>query len=174
MMSLRKVHGWMKGVVALLTRIVGWGVLAILVYLVLAVNATIVLRAGFGISLPWIMDSAQMVMPLLALSAAAVAFARESHPRMEFLLQKFPPKLRHTVNVSIYAITVILMAALSYYSWSYAQLGKAITITSMDFLTLHAFYITMPIGFACITIICLERLLHALAYGQTSTKGKEA
>lgn len=174
MRNLVKVHGWMSGVVAVLTRVVGWGVLAILVYLVLAVNATIVLRAGFGISLPWVMDSAQMVMPLLALLAAAAAFARESHPRMEFILQKLPPKLKYSVNVFIYTLTVILMAALCYHSWGYAQLGKAITITSMDFLTLHSFYLSMPIGFACITIICLERLLYALAYGQPSIKGKEA
>lgn len=170
MTSMRQMHDWLSGISGFLSRIVGWVVLAILIYLIVAVNATIVLRAGFGISLPWIMDSAQLVIPLLAFFAAAVAFSSDSHPRMEFILNKLPPHLTFYVSVFIHVLTVILMAVFCYFSWGYAQLGKAITITSMDFLTAYPFYLSLPIGFGCITIICLERLFYILAYRQSLPK----
>ena len=173
MLNLRYLHQGLRKGVEFLTRLMNWLVLSMLVYLVLAVNATIVLRTGFGISLTWIMTSATLIMPLLALLAAAVAFAKDTHPRMEFILQKLPRKIERPIKVFIHGLTMVLMAVLCYYSWEYAQLGKAITITSIDFFTLYPFYLSMPFGFCCITIVCLERFLATLVQPPASEMGVE-
>jgi len=158
------VHGIIEKISAQLIRLSRWAVFVILLYLVLAINATIVLRAIFGISLPWIMDSAVLVAPYLAFFAAAIAFGADTHPKMEFLFQKMQPRLRYIVRVFIHGFTVALFAILCYHGWGYAQMGKSITITSMDFLTLYPFYFSLPIGFGIIAVISTERLLNALIH----------
>jgi TRAP-type C4-dicarboxylate transport system permease small subunit len=172
MSAMKTIHGAVEKVTTPLVRMIRWAVFAILLYLVIAVNATILLREVFGISLPWILDSARLVAPWLAVFAAAAAFSTDSHPKMEFILHKLPPHLRLGMVVFIHALTVVLFGMLCHFGWGYAQMGKAITITSMDFLTLFPFYLSLPVGFGCITVITLERLLNALAYPQHEEEGE--
>ena len=96
--SLHVLHRAVERLAAILSRVIQWAVFAILLYLVLAVNAAIILRAGLGLSPPWIMDTAQYLAPYLAFFAAAVALGSDSHPKMEFVFNKLsplcPPRLR--------------------------------------------------------------------------------
>ncbi len=165
--NLQAASAWLSQATAPLVRGIRWAVFALVLYLVLAVNAIIVLRAGFRLSLPWIADSAQFVAPWLAVLAAADALARGAHPGMEFLLEKLSLRKQHGVRIFIYVLTLALVGLLGVLSWNYAQMGKAITVTSMDFLTMFPFYLSLPVGFGCMFIVCLERTFHIMAFGGT-------
>ena len=165
--DLQPASEWLSKATAPLIRGIRWAVLALVLYLVLAINEIIVLRAVFRVSLPWIADSAQFVAPWLAVLAAADALARGAHPGMEFLLDKLSPRRQHGVRVFIHVLTLALMGLLVVLSWNYAQMGKAITVTSMDFLTMYPFYLSLPVGFGCMFIVCLERTFHIMAFGGT-------
>lgn len=165
--NLKAASAWLSQATAPLVRGIRWAVLALLLYLVLAINAIIVLRAVFQLSLPWIADSAQFMAPWLAVLAAADALARGAHPGMEFLLGKLPPRGQHGVRILTHVLTLALVGLLGILSWHYAQMGRAITVTSMDFLTMFPFYLSLPVGFGCMFIVCLERTVHIMAFGGT-------
>ena len=154
-----------------LVRGVRWAVFALLLYLIVAVNAIIVLRVVFRLSLPWIMDSAQLVAPWLAVLAAADAFAHGAHPGMEFLLKKLGAGGQRRVRILIHILTLVIIGLLGGVSWNYAQMGRAITITSMDFLSMFPFYLSLPVGFGCMFLISFERMLHVLAAGGPGQNG---
>lgn len=166
MTTLQAASAWLSQATAPLVRGIRWMVLALLLYLVLAVNALIVLRVVFRLSLPWISDSAQLVAPWLAVLAAADALARGAHPGMEFLLHRTSPRGQRRLRLLIQAVTLVVVCVLGVCSWNYAQMGRAITVTSMDFLTMYPFYLSLPVGFGCMAIICLERTLHLLVDGR--------
>ncbi len=164
-LNLQRASEWVSQSTAPLVRGIRWAVLALLLYLIAAVNAMIVLRVVFRLSQPWIMDSAQLVAPWLAVFAAADAFARGAHPGMEFLLHKLSAPGQRGVRILIQVLTLVVLGLLGVVSWNYAQMGRAITITSMDFLTLFPFYLSLPVGFGCMFIISFERTLRLVAYG---------
>lgn len=171
MTNLEATSARLTQATAPLVRGVRWAVLALLLYLVAAVNAIIVLRVACRVSLPWIMDSAQFVAPWLAVLAAADAFARGGHPGMEYLLNKLGVSGRRRGRILIQVLTLVVIGVLGGVSWNYAQMGRAITITSMDFLTLFPFYLSLPVGFGCMFVISLERTLHLLAFGHSDHRG---
>jgi TRAP-type C4-dicarboxylate transport system permease small subunit len=164
MTTLRAASAWLSQSTAPLVRGIRWAVFALLLYLIVAVNAIIVLRVIFRLSLPWIMDSAQLVAPWLAVFTAADAFAHGAHPGMEFLLNKLAAPGQRGLRILIQVLTLAIVGLLGVVSWNYAQMGKAITITSMDFLTMFPFYLSLPVGFGCMFIICLERTLRLVAF----------
>jgi TRAP-type C4-dicarboxylate transport system permease small subunit len=165
MTTLQAASAWLSQSTAPLVRVIRWAVFALLLYLIAAVNAIIVLRVIFRLSLPWIMDSAQLVAPWLAVFAAADAFAHGAHPGMEFLLTKLTAPRQRGVRILIQVLTLVVLGLLGVVSWNYAQMGRAITITSMDFLTMFPFYLSLPVGFGCMFLISLERTLRLMAFG---------
>lgn len=171
MTGLQAASRWVSQATAPLHGAIRWSVLALLLYLVAAVNAIILLRVAFGWSLPWIMDSAQLVAPWLAVLAAADAFARGAHPGMEFFLLKAPPRRRRILRIAIQSLTLGVLFVLAVFSWGYAQMGRAITITSMDFLTMFPFYLSLPVGFGCMFIVSLERTLRVIAFDAADRTG---
>ncbi|MBX3274337.1 MAG: TRAP transporter small permease [Sandaracinaceae bacterium] len=123
-----------------------WGVLGIAALTI----ANVVGRAGFGHSLAFAEELAQLLVVLVTFVGLAHAAAKGRHIRMTALYDALPPRPKKALRVMICATTSLLLFYLAYLGGSYA-LGTVRALGSVSpalEVPLWLAYLAAPLGLA--------------------------
>lgn len=109
-------------------RIAAWlaaaGVAALMIT-ILVVIADISARRTLGFSVKGTIDLTQLAQMACAFLALPYVFLRESHVSVDFFTDHLPPRLRAAVRWLAALVTLVLMFALTWYSFAQAAIQVA-------------------------------------------------
>ena len=105
----------LEGVVRALSRIATLAVLA----LVVLVTANVVARYLFATGTVWLQELEWHLLAPIALFGASYALATGDHVRVDMLYERFPPKLKHAVDLLAALVGVVVCVLLIKFSVPY-------------------------------------------------------
>lgn len=109
----------------------------------------VLLRNLWGASLPFAEEICQFLVIWATFAGLSYAARRHRHIRMTALLDLLSPRRRRQLEISVEAMTSLLMACLALFAWRYvrsvAELGGVSPVTRTP---LWAVYLAAPVGFA--------------------------
>ena len=103
------------------------------------------------------------LMVVLTFVGASAAFAKNSHIRMSFLVEKLPPRVAHYIEIAVMLAAAVLFAILVWYGskllqddWNYGTTSPGIGIPQWIYT------LWLPLLSAVITLRILGRILRLL------------
>jgi TRAP-type transport system small permease protein len=93
---------------------------ALLAIMTLLVFGNVVLRYGFGSSLPWVEEATRYMMIWTAYLGGGLAFRAGSHVAVEVLQDGLPEPLRTALRWVVLGVAVLFLAAVAYLGARYA------------------------------------------------------
>jgi TRAP-type C4-dicarboxylate transport system permease small subunit len=145
----------------ILTKSLEWLVIVAVAALVLdvlwGVTSRFVLRSPSG----WTEEAAEYLLIWVSLLGAAVAFGRNAHLGVDYLLQKLEPAAQRCLRVAT-QLVVILFAGATMIGGGYilvAETLRAGQVSPALSLPVGAIYLAVPLSGVCIVFYALDRIL---------------
>jgi TRAP-type C4-dicarboxylate transport system permease small subunit len=136
---------------------------AILFFLLLYVNAEVVMRFVFNNPLPGHLELSQLLIAAAVFLGLAYAQARRSHVGIDILIKALPPGPALVVDTITLALSLAAVAVVVWYSWDSALHALAINdITPTAELPTWWSKIALPIGGAVLCVRFLVQMIENL------------
>jgi len=134
---------------------------ALFIVMVGSIFYQIILRYVFSSANAWSEELARYTFVWQVLLGAAVAVRKARHMQIDFFLNKFPPKVRMIVDISmklvvLYFFVVIAQKGMELYSFTQRQQSTGLGIP------MSRIYLSIPVGAVLMMIFTLEEI--ALKY----------
>jgi TRAP-type C4-dicarboxylate transport system permease small subunit len=97
------------------------GVLALMAG-VAALMVDIAARKSIGFSILGMIDLTQLAQMACVFLVLPLAFLRESHVSVDFITERFPPRVRAAVECFSALLAIALLVAILWYSWGQAMI----------------------------------------------------
>ena len=125
--------------------------------------ANVVVRYFTDESFAFTEEFSVFLMVVLTFVGASAAFAKNSHIRMSFLVEKLPPRVAHYIEIAVMLAAAVLFAILVWYGsklllddWNYGTTSPGIGIPQWIYT------LWLPLLSAVITLRILGRILRLL------------
>lgn len=141
----------LEGAVRAISRIATLAVLA----LVVLVTANVVARYFFATGTVWLQELEWHLLAPIALFGASYALATGDHVRVDMLYERFPPKLKHAVDLLAAGVGVVVCGLLVKFSVPYVLQSLATLEGSPDPGGLPGRFVLkalIPLGFALLLV----------------------
>ena len=89
---------------------------------VAALMVDIAARKTVGFSILGMIDLTQLAQMACVFLVLPLAFLKESHVSVDFITERFPPRLRAAIECFSALLAVALLAAILWYSWGQARI----------------------------------------------------
>jgi TRAP-type C4-dicarboxylate transport system permease small subunit len=128
-----------------LRRAVDFVVIALFVYMTLAVGAQVIGRYVFGFSIAEAVETATFAQIWLVLLAAGAAMRRGLHVSVDIIVAQLPKRIVRLINIPITLLCLWFLWVVFYGSFDLLELGK---FQSSPVLQIPMFfpYLVLPIG----------------------------
>jgi TRAP-type C4-dicarboxylate transport system permease small subunit len=147
----------MRGVLDRVERALDFAGAACLGLLAAAVFAQVVLRYAFSISPVWSEEACRILLVWGVVCGAVVSVRRNQHIRVEFIVEKFPPRLRRAWFVLIDIATLIFFAVVAVAGVDAVQFNHSIRSVALQW-PLSYLLAPIPAGFALAAVFLGARL----------------
>ena len=109
----------------------------------------VVARYLFGTSLTWAGELTMYLFLWSAFFGAAYCFKEDAHISVTVLLERVPPKAAKAFMLLSHTVTLIFLAAVSWYGYEYLQLVIELDERSIDLdIPMWIPYLVIPVSFA--------------------------
>lgn len=132
--------------------------------LVLHIVFNVISRSFAGTPLPGTLDiSTYIWMPIITVLAMGYALRCGEHIRVSLITGPASPRTRHIVEVASLALTVVILAALLYYTFLGAMDGARIgeTATGTPWLITWPMRFVITVGIACFLLQAIAEVYRA-------------
>ena len=89
---------------------------------VAALMVDIAARKTIGFSILGMIDLTQLAQMACVFLVMPLAFLKESHVSVDFITERFPPRVRAAIECVSALIAIALLAAILWYSWGQARI----------------------------------------------------
>ena len=132
---------------------------AVLLFLVISISVSVLLRYGFDCVLLWLFDTTEVMLGILCFLLATWVLRREKHARITLVVHRLKPRVQHAINGITSIIMAIICAIVVYYS-----LGNTIVHFKSGIYTAKIYDIptfildlVIAVGFIPLFIQCIRR-----------------
>jgi TRAP-type C4-dicarboxylate transport system permease small subunit len=152
---------------------------ALLGAIVLIMGVQVVFRYVLGESLIWAEEICRYLIIWTTFLFAGTAFQRGEMVAVEMLVRAVPGPLRKLLVAIGYGLSLVLLAALVYYGWRFAELNARQTIPAADFIasaiagpgspidmSIFWIYVAVPVGSAILFVHIALALAAELVVGR--------
>lgn len=147
----------MRGVLDRLERALDFLASACLALLAAAVFAQVVLRYAFSLSPVWSEEACRILLVWGVVCGAVVSVRRNQHIRVEFIVERFPPRLRRAWFVLVDVATLVFFAAVAVAGVDAVQFNHSIRTVALQW-PLSYLIAVIPAGFALAAVFLGMRL----------------
>jgi TRAP-type mannitol/chloroaromatic compound transport system permease small subunit len=156
----------LEGAVRLISRIATLAVLA----LVALVTANVAARYLFATGTVWLQELEWHLLAPIALFGCSYALATGDHVRVDMLYERFPPRLKHAVDLLAAVVGVVVCVLLIKFSFGYVAKSWSTLEGSPDPGGLPGRFVLkalLPLGFALLLVqFAAMGLRHAARLGR--------
>jgi TRAP-type C4-dicarboxylate transport system permease small subunit len=147
----------MRGVLERVERALDFAGSACLGLLATAVFAQVVLRYAFSVSPVWSEEVCRILLVWGIVCGAVVSVRRNQHIRVEFIVEKFPPRLRRVWFLLIDIATLVFFAAVAVAGVDAVRFNHSIRSVALQW-PLSYLLAAIPAGFAVAAVFLGARL----------------
>jgi TRAP-type C4-dicarboxylate transport system permease small subunit len=169
--------GGLLALKAVLVRLLEWIVIVVVAALVLDVLWGVFSRFVLRSPSRWTEEVATILLIWVSLLGAAVAFGRNEHLGIDYLVKKFDPSARRLMALVAEAVVAVFAGAVLVYG-GYVLVGETLRagqLTSALGIRQGYVYLAVPISGMFILLFCLERIVELLAgRGIDAPDGRDA
>lgn len=118
----------------------------VLMIIMLSVTfAQVINRYIFGGSFFWAEECAILCMIWVTFLGSTIAIRRNSHTRIDFLINIFPPKLKKAVEVIDYLLMTVFVLYLGYISFDVLKINKGVLTVGLK-ISRSVMYSSLTVG----------------------------
>ena len=147
----------MRGVLDRIERALDFIGSACLALLAAGVFAQVVLRYAFSLSTVWSEEACRLLLVWGVVCGAVVSVRRNQHIRVEFIVERFPPRLRRAWFVLIDIATLAFFAVVAVAGVDAVQFNHSIRSVALQW-PLSYLIAAIPAGFALAALFLAVRL----------------
>lgn len=119
----------------------------------------VVARYLFGSSLTWAAELTVYLFLWSTFFGAAYCFREDAHISISIVLEKTPPKVAKALMIVSHSVTLIFLAAVSWYGYEYLLLVIDLDERSIDLeIPMWIPYLVIPLAFASAALRVAQRL----------------
>jgi TRAP-type C4-dicarboxylate transport system permease small subunit len=147
-----------------LVRLLEWIVIIVVAALVLDVLWGVLSRFALRWPSRWTEEMATILLIWVSLLGAAVAFGRNEHLGIDYLVKKFDPSARRLMAIVVQGIVAVFAGAVLVYG-GYVLVSETLRagqVTSALGIRQGHVYLAVPISGAFILLFCLERIVELI------------
>ncbi len=137
---------------------------------VVVMMCSVIWRYVLNNPIPWSDDVSLISMVWMALLGLPPGM-RDGHLAVEGLIAALPGFARRIVNMVVYAAVLFSAALIVYFGFKFVGQGMARIVPSIQWLKQGYIYMSVPVGFALIIPLCVERALAPFFSEATETAG---
>jgi TRAP-type C4-dicarboxylate transport system permease small subunit len=162
----------MKSIVSLATRTLELAVIAVMSLLVLDVLWGVVTRFILGSPSRWTEEVATFLLIWLSLLGAAVAFARDAHLGVDYLVAMFDPSARMLTRI-VAQVVVILFTVAVFILGGFVLVSETLAagqLTPALGIKMGWVYLAVPLSGIFILLFAVDRIVDLRSANQESTR----
>jgi TRAP-type C4-dicarboxylate transport system permease small subunit len=141
----------------LIVRVCGILIGGLLAVIVSVLFYAVLCRYFFSSPISWGGDFTLLALVWMTLLGAPVGM-RNGHISTEFVLDIMPPFMTRLMNAVIGLAVLFVSVLVLVYGFALVEQGMARIVPSMDWLSQGYFYLCLPVGFALVLPLSLERV----------------
>ena len=135
----------------------------VLMAMVLLVIVDVFLRRFFNSPISWTLEIIEVMLVAVVFFSVAYCGARKAHISIDALVSRFPPKIRNTIDVLTYFLSVVLFAAMTW--------GAVLTaidefdthrVTGILPVPIYPFALVVAFGSLLLALVLLIHLLNLI------------
>ncbi|GAB4114686.1 MAG: hypothetical protein Kow00103_08770 [Candidatus Caldatribacteriota bacterium] len=124
----------------------------------------ILCRTFLNFSLLWVADVTYLATAWMLAFGMSVAFYKKSHIAVEFIIERFPEKIKKIVQIFLFVITLTFLINLIISGWQTALMKRQIYFVVLNIPMAYAF-MALPIFALFSTLFILYRIINiAVSY----------
>jgi TRAP-type C4-dicarboxylate transport system permease small subunit len=139
-------------------------VIAIGIWLMTALIASVFFRYVLNSSLTWADESSSFLLVWLMLAVAPIGFHQNFHIAVSFLVDRAPRPLRVFLGLFVNSCTALLFGIAGYYGIDQTIIELGTELASMP-ISRAWFTWVLPAGSAIVLLVCLNNMLKILRRG---------
>ena len=138
----------------ILSRVIG----TILAMICAILFYSVVMRYVFNRPVPWTEDATTLLMVWMVLLGAPAGLRSGAHVSIEFLVDKTAGRLGTVVRLIALVVIAYVAWMMVRHGWILAIRGMRRIVSTMEWLPFGYAYLALPVGYALMTLVCLEKV----------------